>query len=194
LTNLHQFYQNIRNMKTRYLLIIFLLSTITIQAQYFGGNKPRYEQFNFKVFQTPHIELYSYLKKDSIRNMFLDESEKWYNRHYTMFQDTFTYKIPVILYNNHADFQQTTTISGSIGVGTGGVTEALKTRITMPIRPSFGQTKHVLGHEMVHAFQYNMVKSDDSLSFNNLGNTPLWMVEGMAEYLSLGRYDGHTAM
>jgi len=181
-------------MKTKYLLIIFLLSTITVQAQYFGGNKPRYEQFDFKVFQTPHIELYSYLKNDSIRNVFLNESEKWYNRHYSMFQDTFTYKIPIILYNNHADFQQTTAISGSIGVGTGGVTEALKTRITMPVRPSFGQTKHVLGHEMVHAFQYNMVKSDDSLSFSNLSNTPLWMVEGMAEYLSLGRYDGHTAM
>jgi len=52
----------------------------------------------------------------------------------------------------------------------------------------------VLGHEMVHAFQYNLIKTDDSLSFNNLANVPLWMVEGMAEYLSLGRYDEHTAM
>src|SRR5690606_6757216 len=28
----------------------------------------------------------------------------------------------------------------------------------------------------------------------NIGNLPLWMVEGMAEYLSLGRVDAHTAM
>ena len=173
---------------------LFLGIILFANAQYFGGNKPRYEEFVFKVFETPHIALYTYLKRDSLRYAFLHESEKWYNRHYIMFKDTFPDRIPIILYNNHADFQQTTAISGDIGVGTGGVTEALKNRITMPVRPSFGQTDHVLGHEMVHAFQYNLIKTDDSLSFNNLANVPLWMVEGMAEYLSLGRYDEHTAM
>ncbi len=176
-------------------IILFLFTGLgSIYAQYFGQNKPRYEEFDFKLYETKHIALYTYLKRDSLKKAFLTESEKWYHRHYTIYEDTFSYKIPIILYNNHADFQQTTTISGSIGVGTGGVTEALKTRITMPVRPSFGQTDHVLGHEMVHAFQYNLIKSDDSLSFNNIANVPLWMVEGMAEYMSLGRYDEHTAM
>ena len=174
--------------------ILFLGSILFTNAQYFGGNKPRYEEFNFKVFESPHIDLYTYLKQDSLRMAFLHEAEKWYERHYTMFKDTFPDKIPILLYNNHADFQQTTAISGSIGVGTGGVTEGLKNRVTMPVRPSFGQTDHVLGHELVHAFQYNLIKTDDSLSFNNLANMPLWMIEGMAEYFSLGRYDEHTAM
>ncbi len=178
----------------RFIILVALLFSFSIQAQYFGQNKPRYESFDFKVYESPHIELYTYLKNDSLKYAFLYDAEKWYNRHHRIFKDTFDYKIPIILYNNHADFQQTTVLSGEIGVGTGGVTEALKNRITMPIRPSSGQTSHVLGHEMVHAFQYNIVKSDDSLSFQNLGNTPLWMVEGMAEYLSLGRYDSHTAM
>ncbi len=181
-------------MKKIILVLILALAIMPIKAQYFGGNKPRYEEFDFKVYESPHIALYTYLKRDSLKKAFLYSSEKWFNRHHTIFKDTFSYKIPIILYNNHADFQQTTAISGTIGVGTGGVTEALKTRITMPVRPSYGQTDHVLGHEMVHAFQYNIVKSDDSLSFNNLMNVPLWMVEGMAEYMSLGRYDGHTAM
>ncbi len=178
----------------RSFLLILLFSFSLIQAQYFGSNKPIYDTFDFKVYETPHIELYTYLKNDTIRKDFLYDAEKWFRRHYTLLQDTFDYKIPVILYNNHADFQQTTAISGEIGVGTGGVTEALKNRITMPVRPSYGQTDHVLGHEMVHAFQYNIIRQDDSLSYNNLANVSLWMVEGMAEYLSLGRYDGHTAM
>jgi Tol biopolymer transport system component len=180
-------------MKKKILLLLFFASGL-MQAQYFGGNKPRYDVFNFQVFETPHIELYTYLKREQLRKDFLYSAEKWFHRHHSLIKDTFDYKIPVILYNDHADFQQTTAISGEIGVGTGGVTEALKNRITMPVRPSYGQTDHVLGHEMVHAFQYNIVKSDDSLSYNNLMNVPLWMVEGMAEYLSLGRYDGHTAM
>jgi len=181
-------------MKKYLFLVSIIFFSFQINAQYFGQNKPRYEEFDFKVYETPHIELYSYLKRDSIKKSFLYSAEKWFKRHHTILQDSFAYKIPIILYNNHADFQQTTAISGEIGVGTGGVTEALKTRITMPVRPSYGQTDHVLGHEMVHAFQYNLIKSDDSLSFNNLANVSLWMVEGMAEYLSLGRYDGHTAM
>jgi hypothetical protein len=56
------------------------------------------------------------------------------------------------------------------------------------------QTNHVLGHELVHAFQYHMVIEGDSTSMRNLQNLPLWMVEGLAEYLSIGRVDAHTAM
>src|SRR3546814_12474528 len=65
----------------------------------------------------------------------------------------------------------------------------------MPYFESNRQTDHVLGHELVHAFQYNLLKTGgDSLSLYNIGNLPLWMVEGMAEYLSLGRNDANTAM
>ncbi len=161
----------------------------------FGQNKPIYKDFDFKVYETKHFELYSYLKNDSIRIKFLRDSEIWFLKQQHIFLHTdFDSKIPLILYNNHADFQQTTAIMGSIGVGTGGVTEALKTRVVMPLRPSYGQTKHVLGHELVHAFQYTHVKNSPELSFRNLANVPLWMVEGMAEYLSLGRNDAHTAM
>ena len=42
---------------------LFLLVTwsLPIHAQYFGRNKPRYENFDFKVLQTPHFEIYHYL-------------------------------------------------------------------------------------------------------------------------------------
>ena len=161
----------------------------------FGQNKPIYKDFDFKVYRTDHFDLYSYLNNDTLRKRFLYDAESWFYRHRMIFlNDTFEYHIPIILYNNHADFQQTTAISGQIGVGTGGVTEGLKTRVVMPVRPSYGQTKHVLGHELVHAFQYNHIKTSPYLSFQNLANMPLWMIEGMAEYLSLGRVDAHTAM
>jgi WD40 repeat protein len=55
-------------------------------------------------------------------------------------------------------------------------------------------TRHVIGHELVHAFQYHMLLGRDSSNYENLGNMPLWMIEGMAEYLSLGKKDAFTAM
>src|SRR3546814_19183438 len=71
-------------------------------------------------------------------------------------RDTFLRKNPIILYANHPEFQQTTTVQGEIGVGTGGVTEAFKTRVVMPVMQTNHQTRHVLGHEVVHAFQYQI--------------------------------------
>ncbi len=165
-----------------------------VNAQYFGRNKPIYKNFKFKVYQTPNFEIYHYLNNDSLLNHMAMSAEKWYDRHYQVFRDSIVKRNPILIYDNHADFQQTTAISSTVDVGTGGVTEALKNRVIFPLTETWGQTNHVLGHEMVHAFQYNSLIHGDSTSLNSVRNLPLWMVEGMAEYLSLGTYDYQTAM
>jgi hypothetical protein len=173
---------------------IFLILTNTVFAQYFGRNKPYYKKFRYSVYETPHFDIYYYLKNDSVLNQMARMSEEWYRRHFQAFQIDLKGHNPIFLYNNHADFQQTTAISGEIGVGTGGVTEVLKNRIVFPIAPIYAQTDHVLGHEMVHAFQYTIILNGDSTSMSSLNNLPLWMVEGMAEYFSIGSKDANTAM
>jgi len=180
----------------KYLALILCLMSIgfSAQAQYFGQNKMRYKKLDFKVYETPHFDLYYYMKNDSLIKALAQESEIWYDLHQQVFRDTFTNKNPLILYSNHPDFQQTTAIQGTIGVGTGGVTEAFKNRVVMPVMQVNSQTRHVLGHEMVHAFQYRAVIGGDSTQLENIGNIPLWMVEGMAEYLSIGKKDAFTAM
>ena len=64
---------------------------------------------------------------------------------------------------------------------------------------SLADTDHVLGHELVHAFQFDLTGDDprerDGAAPGILA-IPLWFVEGMAEYLSLGpgrRADGDVA-
>ncbi|MEL6972307.1 MAG: hypothetical protein AAFO02_19230, partial [Bacteroidota bacterium] len=138
-------------------LVALSMSWSTLQAQYFGRNKPNYENFEFAVLQSPHFELYHYLDNDAYIANFVAQAEEWYAQHQYVLEDTITGKNPFILYANHADFQQTNAISGRVGVGTGGVTEAFKNRVIMPIAMSNQQTHHVLGHELVHAFQYNMI-------------------------------------
>ncbi|ERJ61290.1 peptidase MA family metallohydrolase [Sphingobacterium paucimobilis] len=174
---------------------MLLLLGISVQAQYFGQNKMRYKKLNFKVYDTPHFNLYYYSKNDSLIRWLAKESEVWYELHQQVFQDTFSRKNPIIVYSNHPEFQQTTAISGEIGVGTGGVTEAFKQRVVMPVMQINQQTRHVLGHEMVHAFQYRvLMEGTDSTRLENIGNIPLWMVEGMAEYFSIGKKDAFTSM
>ncbi|WP_231459688.1 basic secretory protein-like protein [Pedobacter sp. Leaf132] len=174
------------------LLLLFI--AFSAQAQYFGQNKVRYKKLDFKVLQTPHFEIYYYIKNDNLLKKFTQDAETWYKMHQEVFRDTFLKKNPIILYNNHPDFQQTTALNGEIGIGTGGVTEALKNRVIMPVMELNNQTRHVLGHELVHAFQYHVLLEKDSISLDNVGQTPLWMVEGMAEYLSIGKKDAFTSM
>jgi Tol biopolymer transport system component len=176
------------------ILTVLFCSATNMQAQYFGRNKPKYEQFDFKVLQTPHYQIYHYLNNPELERALANQAEHWYTLHQAVLADTFAERNPLMFYSDHADFQQTNAIGGEISVGTGGVTEALKNRVILPIAMSNEQTKHVLGHELVHAFQYNMVLNGDSTSMRNLANLPLWMVEGLAEYLSIGRTDANTAL
>src|SRR5204862_65274 len=60
-------------------------------------------------------------------------------------------------------------------------------RVTLPVAASLAETDHVPGHELTHAFQYDILGG-------NAEGLPLWFIEGMAEYMSLGARDVQTAM
>ena len=183
-------------MRKCYLIhILLIVSNLAFsQSQYFGQNKPRYKTFGFKVLQSPHFELYHYFKDNAIPNEIISNSEHWYKTHQEVFKLAFIKPNPLIIYQNHPDFQETTAIGGQISEGTGGITEGLRNRVVMPMMYSKRQTDHVLGHELVHAFQYQLMTAGDSTQSANMQNLPLFMVEGLAEYMSLGRVDAHTAM
>jgi hypothetical protein len=56
---------------------------------------------------------------------------------------------------------------------------------------------HVLGHELVHAFQFDITGGGPTGATGGLpaaSQLPLWFIEGMAEYFSLGPDDPFTAM
>ncbi len=178
----------------RILSIALLLFTVIGMAcaQYFGQNKPSYKEFDFELYKTPHFELYHYFENPELVKHLGQLSEKWYYYHQQVLIDTFYTRNPIIFYSNHADFQQTTAVSSRIDVGTGGVTEGLKRRVVLPVTFSHHQTDHVLGHELVHAFQYHMLEVDDEISLMSINNIPLWMIEGMAEFLSIGSINSQT--
>ena len=112
-----------------------------------------------------------------------------------MFEHEFENRNPIIMYADQPDFQQTNTTPSTLSQATGGFTESLKDRVVMPFTETLSDTDHVLGHELVHAFQYDIAKKA-ALAGGEQGlqRLPLWVVEGLAEYLSIGREDAHTAM
>ena len=171
-----------------------LVAPLPVSGQQFGRNKVQYEDFDFRVLSLPHWDLYYYPAEEQSIIDVARMAERWYERFARTFQQEFERTKPLIMYADHPDFQQTNTLSGSIGEGTGGVTESLKNRVIMPQTGSYQNTEHVLGHEIVHAFQYNIAQSRRGGGIHGLSTLPLWLIEGMAEYMSIGREAPLTGM
>jgi hypothetical protein len=170
-----------------------LFSTVSA-AQYFGQNKVRYEDYDFKVLSTDHFDIYYYQREADVMQEIGRMAERWYARLSEILDHDLSSRQALILYADAADFRSTTVIPGNIGEGTGGVTEGLRRRIVMPLAGPLAETDHVLGHELVHAFQYDMSRRTRGQRVAGINVLPLWFVEGMAEYLSLGPVDANTAM
>lgn len=165
------------------------------EAQYFGRNKVQYKQFTFEMLPTEHFQVYFYQEEREAAYELAKMAERWYARLSKIFGYDLSSPQPIVVYASAPEFRQTNVIGGEIGEGTGGVTEGAKRRIVLPLAGTLAETDHVLGHELVHAFQYDLSRTDPGASPGaGLARLPLWFIEGMAEYLSIGHVDAHTAM
>lgn len=176
---------------------LFAMLPAALQAQYFGRNKVRYETFDFKILKTPDFDVYYYPREHAASEIAGRLAQRWRARLSQLLKWHLPKDQIVILYDNHTAFEGTTVIPGYIGETTGGVTEGLRRRVVMPFAATLGETNHVLGHELVHAFQYDMAKKLErgaGTGRPGILSLPLWFIEGMAEYLSLGPHDPLTAM
>jgi hypothetical protein len=181
---------------TRSIMLVAVAATATpsiAQAQYFGRNKVQYQTFDFRVMSTQHYDLHYYPAESLATADAARMAERWYARLSSGMRHQFNKK-PLVFYADHPDFEQTNVIGGFIDQSTGGVTESMRDRVVMPFTGIYSENDHVLGHEMVHVFQYDIASSPTSGGFQGLSQLPLWLIEGMAEYLSVGRLDPHTAM
>jgi hypothetical protein len=174
--------------------LLLLFGTVDhAQSQSFGRNKVRYDDFDFRTVKSDNFDV---LYPDGLEDAAVQSGrllERWNSRFEVLFDHTLGERQPVIIYENHPDFQQTNVISGLISQGVGGVTEGRQGRIVMPLSPSNAQNDHVLGHELVHGFHFDLLaQSSGGLGF--VSNVPLWFIEGIAEYATLGIQDPQTAM
>jgi Tol biopolymer transport system component len=167
-----------------------LLLPSSAGAQYFGRNKVQHGRLEFRTLRTEHFDIYYYPEEERVTRQAARMAERWYARYSELLDHTFTHRQPIVLYASHRDFSQTNVSSGTVDEGTGGFTERIKSRIVMPFAPGLGETDHVIGHELAHAFQIDIEKRTHQNAFD----LPGWFIEGMAEYLSLGPSNAFTDM
>jgi WD40 repeat protein len=178
--------------------IIFLLISQASSSNIlpFGRNKVTYRQFNWQKFETPHFEIYFYPEEEGVARKVAYYAEKAYEKHSSELEIQIPQKVPIFVYKNQPDFQQTNIISGYIGDGVGGFAEALKNRIAIPIVSSQKRLKEVVFHEVTHVFQYEVLYGGAVKQIRLLRSifVPLWFIEGMAEYQAEDQDPSYTNM
>ena len=137
------------------LLLLLLGFPGLLPAQYFGRNKVQYTNFDFKVIQTEHFDVYFYERERVAAMDAARMAERSYARLSKVLNHEFRERKPIILYASHSDFMQTNATQVG-GEGTGGVTDFARNRAVMPFTGSYSDFEHVLMHEMVHQFQYDV--------------------------------------
>jgi len=155
---------------------------------YFGQNQVQYDQFKWRVIESDHFLVYYYPEEERAARDATSMAERVYARLSRVLDHEFREKKPIMLFASRADFGQNN-VTGDLGEGTGGVTEAMRHRMLLNFTGDYRSFEHVLAHEMVHAFQYDIfARGKAGNGLQNLAQNlpPLWFAEGMAEYLSLG--------
>jgi hypothetical protein len=156
-------------------------------AQIFGKNKVQVESLEWRVLVTPHFEIHFYDDADELAVRASLIAEQAYQEYAARLDRDLPWRVPFILYSSHHDFAQTNISPYLIGEGTQGFTEPLRNRMVLPYTGSHADFVHVIRHELVHAFMFDMAYGGgNDLGRRQLYSIPLWFAEGIAEWFSTG--------
>ncbi|HYM81305.1 MAG TPA: BamA/TamA family outer membrane protein [Candidatus Limnocylindria bacterium] len=170
------------------LLIGTLMGVSVAQAQYYGQNKVQYRLYDWRSITSDHFEVYYYSGLDSLAIRVMDLAEKTNATLTRRMGHTLGHRVPIILYGSHNDFAQTNVTPELIDAGTGGFTELLRNRVVLPFTGSYEDLRHVVVHELVHAYMFDLIYGGNAtalLARQSFFQVPLWFAEGLAEYISL---------
>lgn len=166
---------------------LFLIFNIASGQYYFSKNKVQYQDFRFKTFETDHFTIYFYDGGENLVELTSTYAEEVYKKLSSDLQVEIKSKIPVIIYNSPNQFEQTNVILDIIEESVGGFSELFKNRVVLPFNGSYKEFKHVIEHEIIHIFEFELFYRSQLASLLTLVSEfqiPLWITEGFSEFLS----------
>ena len=166
------------------------------QAWWFGKNKVQYKEFDWRILRTPHFDIHfseGYRDLASRAAVILEDG---YIGLAEDFEHNISWRIPVILYGSHADFQQTNVTWELLPEGVQAFAEPLRKRIVLHFGGDYADFAHTAVHELIHIFEFDIIYGSLLKSVFSRGllfRIPLWFAEGISEFYSAG-YDEEVEM
>ncbi|MGB3340889.1 MAG: hypothetical protein WBB37_05360 [bacterium] len=170
-------------------MINIALASLILFSQYYGQNKIQYKNYNFHVLETEHFNIYFADGGEELAAFAEEVLEDGYEMLSEDLGMEVDFTIPAIIYNSPNDFSQTNITLELIEEAVGGFTEILKNRMVVPFTGDYEDFRHVLVHELTHVFQFVIffpTKMEALFSGDIFYSIPLWVMEGHAEFSSLG--------
>jgi Omp85 superfamily domain/WD40-like Beta Propeller Repeat len=171
-------------MGTRRVLVMTLVLLATAgsaSAQffpYYGKNKVSYENFTWRVYKSPHFEVYYYPEFEQHLARIVSYAESAYQKVASDLKHEISSPIPLILYKTHSDFEQTNLAGGFVPEQVAAFSEPVRGRMVVPIDEAPDRLQGLITHELTHIFEFDMIP-------RNLvqRQVPLWVDEGLADYM-----------
>jgi hypothetical protein len=160
--------------------LLFALQTGVASAQfipYFGKNNIHYDTFKWMTYTTEHFEIYYYPQMDQHLERVAGYAESAYQQISADLKHDLSFKVPLILFKTHSEFEQENVDPGAAQEGVGAFAEPQRGRMVLPIDAPSDQLYGLITHELTHIFEFDIIPQ--SLIRRSV---PLWVNEGLSEY------------
>jgi Tol biopolymer transport system component len=162
-------------------VVALVATSLPAQAQ-FGKNKISYREFDWKIYHSPHFDVYFYEEARPSLEKVVSMAESAYDELSRRLDFQIQEPTPLIFYATHSAFEQNNIILNFIPEGVGAFATPNRFRMVLPIDLPDADLYALVKHELTHIFEYHI------LFQGNLGKAltarpPTWLMEGMASYL-----------
>jgi len=166
------------------LLMVWLVSglatTAAAQTQmipYFGKNNIHYDKFEWYIYTTDHFEIFYYPALQQHLERIAGYAESAYQQISADLKHDLPYKVPMILFKTHSEFEQQNVAPGGAQEGVGAFAEPMQHRMLLPIDDPPDQLYGLITHELTHQFEFDIIPT--TLIRRSV---PLWVNEGLSDY------------
>lgn len=162
--------------------VLFVAASREGLAQ-FGQNKFSRDVFEWKVYSSPHFDIHYYGETELFLDTIVSYAEGAYLQASKELDHELRFRVPLIVYKNHGDFERTNIALEEITEGVGAFAEPMRYRMVLPMDQPPDKLYALIGHELTHIFQYSIF-FEGYLGRALRANPPIWFVEGMASYVA----------
>jgi hypothetical protein len=144
---------------------------------YYGKNLVHYNTFKWRIYATDHFEIFYYPEMQSHLERLAAYAESAYQQISADLKHDLAFKVPLIVFKTHAEFEQQNVAPGVATEGVGAFAEPTRNRMLLPIDDPPDLLYRLITHELTHIFEFDIVPQ--SLIRRS---APLWIDEGLSDY------------
>ena len=144
---------------------------------YYGKNLVHYGNFDWKIYTTDHFEIFYYAEVQQHLERVAGYAESAYQTVSADLKHDLAFKVPLILFKTHIEFEQQNVIPGAVQEGVAAFAEPTRNRMLLPIDEPPDLLYRTITHELTHIFEFDIIPQA------LIGrDQPLWINEGLSDY------------